>query len=81
MPPCPLKLGHMEWALQGCWLPVQPGTGGFRYLGTYLLTHDLLEAVCRLLEQFGKLDLWKKKVESEKTHETPGFPWWNPISF
>lgn len=60
----------MEWALQGGWLPIQPGTGGFRDLGTYLLADGLLAAVCHLLEPFGKLNLWKEKVGSEKTRDT-----------
>lgn len=81
LPPCPPELGHMEWALQGCWFPILPGTGGFRDLGTYLLADGLLAAVCHLLEPSGKLHLWKEKVKSEKTHESLGFPWWNPISF
>lgn len=49
--------------------------GGFRDMWTYLLTDGLLAAVCHLLKPFGKLHLWKKKVGSEKTCKTPGFPW------
>lgn len=59
----------------GLLAPIQSGTGGFRNLGTYLLTDDLLTAVCHLLEPFGKIHLWKEEVESEKPHETLGFPW------